>query len=54
ARSEAVALAELEKIFSQNQPRRSLIGLGYHGTITPPMLRRNIVEDPGWLSLLYR
>ncbi|NBT90851.1 MAG: glycine dehydrogenase (aminomethyl-transferring), partial [Verrucomicrobia bacterium] len=50
ARSEATALAELEKILSQNQPRRSLIGLGYHGTITPPMLRRNIVEDPGWYS----
>jgi glycine dehydrogenase len=50
ARSEAAALAELEKILSQNQPRRSLIGLGYHGTITPPMLRRNIVEDPGWYS----
>jgi glycine dehydrogenase len=50
ARSEAAALVELEKILSQNQPRRSLIGLGYHGTITPPMLRRNIVEDPGWYS----
>ena len=50
ARSEAAALAELEKILSQNQARRSLIGLGYHGTITPPMLRRNIVEDPGWYS----
>jgi glycine dehydrogenase len=50
ARSEAAALTELEKILSQNQSRRSLIGLGYHGTITPPMLRRNIVEDPGWYS----
>ena len=50
ARSEATALTELEKILSQNQSRRSLIGLGYHGTITPPMLRRNIVEDPGWYS----
>ena len=50
ARSEAAALAALEKILSQNQPHRSLIGLGYHGTITPPMLRRNIVEDPGWYS----
>jgi glycine dehydrogenase len=50
ARSEASALADLEKILSQNESRRSLIGLGYHGTITPPMLRRNIVEDPGWYS----
>ncbi len=50
AQSEAAALAALEKLLSQNKPHRSLIGLGYHGTITPPMLRRNIVEDPGWYS----
>ena len=50
AQSEAAALASLEKILNQNKPHRSLMGLGYHGTITPPMLRRNIVEDPGWYS----
>jgi len=50
AQSEAAALASLEKVLNQNKPHRSLIGLGYHGTITPPMLRRNIVEDPGWYS----
>ena len=50
ARSEAVALADLEKIFAQNQPARSLIGLGYHGTITPHVLRRNLMENPGWYS----
>ncbi|MBM4455413.1 MAG: aminomethyl-transferring glycine dehydrogenase [Verrucomicrobia bacterium] len=50
ARSEAAALVELEKILSQNQSRRSLIGLGYHGTLTPSMLRRNLLEDPGWYS----
>ena len=48
ARSETRALADLEKILSQNKPFRSLIGLGYHGTITPPVLRRAIIEDPGW------
>jgi glycine dehydrogenase len=50
ARSETRALADLEKILSQNKPFRSLIGLGYHGTITPSVLRRNIIEDPGWYT----
>ena len=50
ARSEARALSDLQRIFSQNQPVRSLIGLGYHGTITPHVIRRNILEDPGWYS----
>ena len=50
ARSEARALADLEEIFSRNQNVRSLIGLGYHGTITPNILRRNLFEDPGWYS----
>jgi len=50
ARSETRALADLEKILATNQLSRSLIGLGYHGTITPPGLRRAIVEDPGWYS----
>ena len=50
ARSETRALADLEKLLSANQPARSLIGLGYHGTITPPVLRRAIMEDPGWYS----
>ncbi|NDB95372.1 MAG: glycine dehydrogenase (aminomethyl-transferring) [Verrucomicrobia bacterium] len=50
ARSETRALADLEKILATNRPSRSLIGLGYHGTITPPVLRRAIVEDPGWYS----
>ena len=49
-RSETRALADLEKILSQNKPFRSLIGLGYHGTITPPVLRRAIIEDPGWYT----
>ena len=40
----------MEKNFSLNTPARSLIGLGYHGTITPNVLRRNLIEDPGWYS----
>ena len=50
ARSETRSLADLEKILATNQPFRSLIGLGYHGTITPPVLRRAIIEDPGWYT----
>ena len=50
ARSETRALADLEKIVAANPPWRSLIGLGYHGTITPPVLRRAILEDPGWYT----
>ena len=50
ARSETRALAALEEMLSKNLPFRSLIGLGYHGTITPPVLRRAIMEDPGWYS----
>ena len=50
ARGEARALSDLEKTFALNQPARSLIGLGYHGTITPNVLRRNLIEDPGWYS----
>jgi glycine dehydrogenase len=37
-------------MLSKNLPFRSLIGLGYHGSITPPVLRRAIMEDPGWYS----
>ena len=50
ARSEVRALSDLQKIFSRNHPKRSLIGLGYHGTLTPHVIRRNMLEDPGWYS----
>ena len=50
ARSETRALSDLQKVFSRNHPKRSLIGLGYHGTITPHVIRRNMLEDPGWYS----
>ncbi|HVL55251.1 MAG TPA: glycine dehydrogenase (aminomethyl-transferring), partial [Burkholderiaceae bacterium] len=48
--SEAAALAELERIAEENQVWRSYIGAGYHGTITPEAIRRNVLENPGWYT----
>ena len=48
--NEAGALAELRALSERNQVKRSLIGLGYHGTRTPPVILRNILENPGWYT----
>jgi len=48
--SEAEALAELEAIAGHNQLRRSLIGLGYHGTATPAVIQRHVLENPAWYT----
>ncbi|MCC6672502.1 MAG: aminomethyl-transferring glycine dehydrogenase [Planctomycetes bacterium] len=50
ARGEAEVLAELGALAAQNRVLRSYIGLGYHGTITPPVVQRNILENPGWYT----
>jgi glycine dehydrogenase len=50
ARDEAAVLAALRRIADRNDVRRSLIGAGYHGTVTPAVLRRNVLEDPGWYT----
>ena len=34
----------------QNRPGRAMIGLGYHGTVTPAVIRRNVLEDPAWYT----
>jgi glycine dehydrogenase len=47
---ERQALAELKGIVSQNQVLGSHIGMGYHGCITPPVIQRNILENPGWYT----
>jgi len=50
AASETAALAELRTIASRNRVRRSAIGLGYHGTVTPPPIKRLILENPSWYT----
>src|SRR5208283_433347 len=50
AAGESAALAELRAIAAENQVRRSFIGLGYHDTLTPAVIRRAIFENPGWYT----
>jgi glycine dehydrogenase len=48
--SEYAALAKLKEIASKNQVFRSFLGMGYHDCITPPVIQRNILENPGWYT----
>src|SRR5437870_7532798 len=50
AKSEQDALAELRAIAAKNKVARSFIGAGYHDCITPPVIQRNILENPGWYT----
>ncbi len=50
ARSEAEVLAELRALAGRNQVQHSMIGLGYHGTFTPPVILRNVLENPAWYT----
>jgi glycine dehydrogenase len=50
ARTEQEALAELRRIAARNTVRVSMIGQGYYGTITPPVIRRNLLENPAWYT----
>ncbi|HEY3015348.1 MAG TPA: aminomethyl-transferring glycine dehydrogenase [Nocardioides sp.] len=48
--TEDAAARQLRAIAAQNRPGEAMIGLGYHGTITPPVIRRNLLEDPSWYT----
>jgi len=49
-RTEYEALSRLRTIASANRVLRSYIGLGYHDCVTPPVIRRNVLENPGWYT----
>ena len=50
ALGESAALAELRGIASKNRVWKSYLGTGYHDCLTPPVIQRNILENPGWYT----
>ncbi len=48
--SEVEVLAELRKLALENRKMESLIGLGYYSSITPPVVLRNVLENPAWYT----
>lgn len=48
--SESDAILEISKLAKKNTLIKSLIGCGYYGTITPPVVLRNVLENPGWYT----
>jgi len=50
ALSEAEVLAEMRELASCNQIKTSMIGMGYYGTHTPPVILRNVLENPAWYT----
>ncbi|HEY1488707.1 MAG TPA: aminomethyl-transferring glycine dehydrogenase [Micromonosporaceae bacterium] len=50
AASEEETIAELRAIAGRNEVTTSMIGLGYYGTFTPAVIRRNVLENPAWYT----
>lgn len=50
AHTEAETLSYLKGVLSQNKSYRSFIGMGYHDTLTPTVILRNVMENPGWYT----
>ena len=50
ALTEREALAALRAMAAKNQVFRSYLGMGYYDTVTPPVILRNILENPGWYT----
>jgi glycine dehydrogenase len=50
ARGERELLLELRRLAQGNSVFRSFIGMGYHGCVTPPVVQRNVLENPGWYT----
>ena len=48
--TEPETLAELRRLAGQNEVLTSMIGLGYYGTVTPAVIRRNVLENPAWYT----
>ncbi|HET8960132.1 aminomethyl-transferring glycine dehydrogenase [Nocardioides sp.] len=48
--TEDTVARELRDLAAANRPAESMIGLGYHPTLTPPVIRRNVLEDPSWYT----
>ena len=50
AASESEVTARLRQLAARNRPMTSLIGMGYTGTVTPPVVTRNVLENPAWYT----
>src|SRR4029077_9856025 len=49
-RGEREAIADLRAMASENHVFRSFLGMGYHDCVTPPVIQRNVLENPGWYT----
>ncbi|WP_235960417.1 aminomethyl-transferring glycine dehydrogenase [Nocardioides acrostichi] len=50
AADEQTVARRMRELAARNRPLEPMIGLGYHGTVTPPVIRRNVLEDPSWYT----